>query len=334
MILEVGQILALVFCIIGVTLNLVVGGVVTFGLKLRTSDLILIAMIAGSDSLFYLNNIIRMILIAVGYLVPNTSNVAPDPAWWCPYDSTMTLTGLQISIEFVALLSIMRYMGLCHRKKLSFWVWFPLSCLSILSAVGLLLGNWYYGIYHWSESHLFCLPVINPFRAFSNDNRDYFVTWFSSFMGRFFISLIIIVFCYFKVAQVYRQAITQSGMMAIKAQQEEGYESDGISLNEANKIDEISKLNQQIKAQKVFATLKLMGAAFAYIICVLPDMVVSIFYIQEHYLTDPKIYITTHLLMCCGGLVNALFVLSSHDPSKRYLKSLFVKEEEGEEDYE
>ncbi|KAI9295061.1 hypothetical protein K502DRAFT_234523 [Neoconidiobolus thromboides FSU 785] len=326
MILSIGQSIQVVVAVIGLFLNVIVGLVVSIGLGLKSTDLILIFIIALLDSYYYLHNIVRMILIGVEYLVVDSNRLNPDPSWWCPFDATIDMSLYLACIELVAILSFMRYLSICRKKNLSPIVWYSIAAFSfctnfIFSLV--YIGN---GYYKWSVTELVCVTGNDP-ESTNVGYIRYYNFWFTSYTVRSFISLVIIAFSYFNMTTVYYEKLSSSGDILMKNQlksKDEDFKPQHTSQYfNTSGIENYNVQRNQIYKQKWFTVLKLMGAILAYSICLIPDITFNIIRLlpdsfpYTNITTD--VFTASNLLLSCYGLVNSLFVLLSHDPSKRYL---------------
>ncbi|KAI9293818.1 hypothetical protein K502DRAFT_342874 [Neoconidiobolus thromboides FSU 785] len=323
-----GQSIQIVIAVIGLILNLLVGWVVSYGLKLKSTDLVLILIIAIGDSYYYLHNIIRMVLVGTGYLIVNPKILNPTPSWWCHFDATVDMTVYLFCIELVAILSFMRYLSICKKMTYNPKLWYGLSLLSFLSNLGFSLAYIINGFYKWSDTELVCVPTKNP-ETWDNLFETYYYLTFGTYVVRSIISLLVISFSYFNMTSSYYQVISSSGTMLLKdanssTHVEQTNPAVQTSRYVSNNIEQDYTSQQKIiRNQKWLTVIKLMGAVFAYSISVIPDMVLNILILLSNNLInlniDYTIPVVTSLLLSCYGLINAVFVLSSHDPSRRYL---------------
>ncbi|KAI9292296.1 hypothetical protein K502DRAFT_367727 [Neoconidiobolus thromboides FSU 785] len=324
MLLSTGQSIQVVIAVIGLILNVIVGLVVSVGLKLKSMDLKLILIIAILDSYYYIHNIIRMILIGVEFLKVDIIQPNPSPHWWCPFDATIDMALYLTCIELVAILSFMRYLSICRKKNLSNSTWYSIAAVSfstnfILSLI--YIGN---GYYKWSTTELVCITADNP--DITNVGFVYYYYfWFSSYTVRSLVSLIVIAFSYFNMISVYYERLSPTGDIMMKTGIASNVESiqSHVSTQYLNNSMTYDFQSKQITKQKWLTVFKLISAILAYSVCLLPDIILSIIRLTPNGTKNAHITIeylmTSNLLLSSYGLVNSLFVISSHDPSRKYL---------------
>ncbi|KAI9295067.1 hypothetical protein K502DRAFT_349369 [Neoconidiobolus thromboides FSU 785] len=325
--LSIAHIIQLIISIVGLILNLIVGGVVSFGLKLKSIDLILILVISLIDIYFYVHNIVRAILINIDYLVI-TNKLNPQPSWWCPYDSTVNLTVFLSCVELVAILSFMRYLSICKRKNINGFIWYSIASFSFFTNLIFAVVYLHNGFYKWSVSGLICIPGDNPDSSYKVFKIYYYV-WLSNYIIRVILSLIIIAFSYFNMTNEYYEIISSSGDIILKAQIKSSIKvinsQDSSQYYEAgtNIVDDYKSQKKAVRKQKLITTLKLIGAIFAYSVCLMPDIFLNVTNLilmgTYNFTFDLTAISGSNLLLTCCGLVNALFVLLSHEPSRRHL---------------
>ncbi|KAI9295063.1 hypothetical protein K502DRAFT_234533 [Neoconidiobolus thromboides FSU 785] len=329
-----GQIAMIIASVIGLVLNLLVGAIVTIGLQLKSIDLKMIAIISLTDIIFYFWNILRVILNSTN-LVPIAFDILHQtPTWWCPLDFVITMTCLGTSVELVAILGLIRYTKICCQKELPSYVWYGLVVLSFSLSIALALGNEYYGYYFWSRTQMFCLVAINTNIAEGLLNYQYYLIFYCFYAIRSIIALVIIAFCYFKVTTVYRQALkstitinlkkkTQLSDSIINQNNDSEFipSKDSVETFESESPEETAIMHRShnLKINRNFATIKMMSASLAYMICLLPDVILTILDLGFDSYPGPSVATASNVLLCFTGVVSALFVLLSHAPSREFL---------------
>ncbi|KAI9297188.1 family A G protein-coupled receptor-like protein [Neoconidiobolus thromboides FSU 785] len=322
-----GQISMMVLSLIGLILNLTVGIVVSLGLKLVNSDLTMIFIISVTDIVFYLWNILRIILSEASFIIIDYDPLELRNDVWCPIDLTLSMTLIGASIELVAVLSIMRYLKVCHQKEFKDWIWYFISGISILLASSISLGNYHYHTYRWSRTNMFCLTVINE-TGVGLDNRPYYLFFYFTYVIRSMLSLITIVFCYFKVTYVYREAVKPTTTINIPASSvfklnefpgEHTKLNDDSTQNQKLILNRFSDTDKQYKVQRTFTTIKLIVFTLSYIICLLPDVIFAILNLAYDISPTPLGAVVSNSLLCCSGIVSALFVLFTNTHAQQYL---------------
>ncbi|KAI9291945.1 family A G protein-coupled receptor-like protein [Neoconidiobolus thromboides FSU 785] len=322
-----GQISMLILSLIGLVLNLIVGIIVSLGLKLANSDLIMIFIISATDIVFYLWNILRIILSEAGAIIIKYDPLELKNDVWCPIDLTLSMALIGASVELVAILSIMRYFKVCHQKEFRGWIWYFLSAISIIVSAAISLGNYHYHTYRWSRTNMFCLTVINE-AGTGPDNRSYYMFFYFTYVVRNMLSLITIVFCYFKVTYVYREAVKPTTTINIPASSvfklnefpgEHTKLNDDSTQNQKLILNRFTDPDNQYKIQRTFTTIKLTVFASSYFICLLPDVIYSILNLAYDVSPTPLGAVVSNSLLCCSGIVSALFVLLTNTHAQQYL---------------
>ncbi|KAI9295062.1 hypothetical protein K502DRAFT_365301 [Neoconidiobolus thromboides FSU 785] len=325
MILTTGQCLQLAIAIIGLVLNIAVGLVVGFGLKLKSPDLKLMLVMSILDTYYYIHNIVRISLISLEYLMVDTIDLNPAPLWWCRFDATIDMALYLVCIELVATLSFMRYLNICRKVDIKPTRWYLIGLFSFISNFSFSLIYIYNGYYKWSSTKLVCIVAENP-----NNNltfKNYYYFWVSNYLFRSLLSLLIISFTYFSMTKKYFEIISSRDGL-FKAQG--SYSTERLShIHDSSQylhtgVNETYSLKgPNLFKQKLFTIMKLFGAIFAYTICITPDIVLNILSLLpgglEGFGVDISLSVFSNLLLSCYGIINALFVLLSHDPSKRYI---------------
>ncbi|KAI9294430.1 hypothetical protein K502DRAFT_324832 [Neoconidiobolus thromboides FSU 785] len=246
----------------------------------------------------------------------------PAPIWWCPLDETITMACLTSSVELVAILSLMRYIKICKQKEINPYFYYGLACFSVIASISLALGNVHYGIYKWSFTDMFCLPVLNNENE-GPQNQIYYYAFFAIYVARLMLSLVIITFCYIKVTTAYRRALKTSIAISMDHQnrvesnvylETKSCESVQIPSPEPDSISAMEKF----KLKRALTTFKLLGATFAYVLCFMPDIILTILdlTIAPDYDVGPAILVNA--LVCSSGIVSGFFVLFSHQHCRSY----------------
>ncbi|KAI0230225.1 hypothetical protein L0F63_001562 [Massospora cicadina] len=284
---------------VAILLNLLTLLIVWGRLGLRSVDLGLMAFLAVLDIGMSVNNLVRVSGLWSGWLVRYG-----HPSWWCEWDTTLVFSLMQTSLETVAILGLLRYLAFCHGKVFRWPVWMCLILISLLSSMSITVGfTAYRGSYAWSKSGLLCLPYTMP----GMSNRRYFIAWFSLLFSRFVISLVVIVFCYFNVAMAYRRLLDSSMLSSLPK-----------NTPDSQLIPEVP-LDQMIRHRRLVVTVSLVGVACGYIICLLPDIAIALCFLLNKPGISKHVMAVSHLLFVSSCILNPLFVLISHDPSRRQL---------------
>ncbi|KAI9292295.1 hypothetical protein K502DRAFT_352142 [Neoconidiobolus thromboides FSU 785] len=326
MLLSIEQSIQVVIATIGLILNVIIALIVSVGLELRSSDLKLILYIAIVDSYYYLHNLLRMLLIGIEYLIVDTESLHPEPLWWCRFDATIDMAIYLSCLESVAILSYMRYLCICKKREVN-QKWFYLaSFISLITNLAFSLVYIKDGYYKWSLTKLVCIVTDNP-----NDPNQfleyYYYFWFANYTIRSIISLIFITISYSNISNTYYDLMSSDDIV-LKAEVTSSINGRRATSQSGSQYFDSSiivnqKMQQKLNRQKWVTTFKLIGAALAYSLCILPDIFISILKLipkaYEYSGIGTKTLISSNLLLSSYGLINAIFVFLSHDPSKRYL---------------
>ncbi|KAJ9057642.1 hypothetical protein DSO57_1020633 [Entomophthora muscae] len=289
------EVILVIISLVAILFNLVTLYIVGVRLRLHGIDLVLMALVAVLDMLVSANSLARIIGIWASWLVVNNS-----PQWWCEWDSTVMLTLTQTSLETVAALGLLRYLAICQGRVVGWVTWACVVLVSFVSSMLLNLGfTGYESSFMWSKSGLVCLP----FTIKGLPNHRYFTAWLGLLFTRFFAALFIIVFCYSNVTLSYRRLLSSS--MASKHSSSQMFGS---------------PVDPKLKRRRMHVTLQLVGIAFGYIVCMLPDIGIALCFLLDK--TDISKYTMafSHSLFAATAVVSPLFVLVAHDPSRRELK--------------
>ncbi|KAI9295064.1 hypothetical protein K502DRAFT_365303 [Neoconidiobolus thromboides FSU 785] len=331
--LHLGQIVLVIISMIGLILNLLVGSIVAIGLKLSNSDLILVLIIALNDIVYYSNNILRTILSNSDIILVNSDSLIQIPKWWCIYDVTITLPTLELSIDLVAVLSLMRYCKIFVNRPIPNYVFYSMALFLVSLSFTLVSIHHYYGYYGWSATKMYCLPTTytpsGPEDPNQLSNVLYYDIYFVIFVIRYLISLSIITFCYFSISRAYRKVIRQSLTHSSQGNHNRlDYSQFKEDLNVEDNNQNIRIINQcstSSRIKRAVQMLKLIAPTLAYVLCLLPDAIqtFTVLVLGVSFSTGAKTAINS--LCSCTGIVSALFVLFSHAPTRTYFFNTFDK---------
>ncbi|KAI9292094.1 family A G protein-coupled receptor-like protein [Neoconidiobolus thromboides FSU 785] len=315
-----GEIVLLIQALIGIMINCLMFYIIVIKLSLKGTDLKLILLIGILDCLFYINSVVRISL-----MTSFNQDTTLFPNWWCASDTSITIITMESSLELVAILGLMRYFTICRKYKISNLFWYIMSSLSISLSLGTTLFNLYYkDPYFWSPSKLICLP----FPKLASNNGTYVKFTYILFMARFLISLIIIVFCYFNLNLVYNKYLT----LKIRNGDSKHALTEGLVISDGadsptkeSLYFEDNNTDAKIARIKFWTTLKLTCMILAYIVCILPNATVSLSLALNPRNIDPDITTFSHIFNSFSGIINALFVLLIHDPTRKQVDKVLSK---------
>ncbi|KAI9292095.1 family A G protein-coupled receptor-like protein [Neoconidiobolus thromboides FSU 785] len=314
---DAGEIFMLIQDLIGIIVNCAMFYIIVVKLKLKGIDLKLILVIGILDCLFFINSVLRISLITWF-----NQNLKLLPTWWCGWDSTLTLITLETSFELVAILSLMRYFTICTKYKPPILFWVLISLLSFsISVIAPSYAFKYNDPFSWSASKLICLPLPKP----SAHNLDYAKFLYSFFMARFIFDILVIVFCYLNITLKYNKAISINFYDTTTVYQQRNLQipyndtiHDVQSIQSSDfKCDEHT--NKQIRKIRTSTTIKLLTIVIAYIVCILPNSILSLKIALKPEPINSNLVTCTHILISFVGIINPLFVLLVHEPSRRQL---------------
>lgn len=294
--MSAAEVILAAISVVAIVFNVVVLYIVGVRLQLAGVDLVLMAVVAVLDLLMAANSLVRMIGLWTEWIV-----VSSSPQWWCGWDSTAVLTLTQTSLETVAALGLLRYLAICRGRVVGGATWCCVVLVSFLSSMLLNLGFTAFDTsFKWSKSKLVCLPVTMKGLA----NHGYFTAWIGLLFARFLLALFVIVFCYSSVTLSYRRLLSSSLS----------------SKYPSSQVFDSFTSDPKLKRRRLHVTLQLVGVALGYVACILPDIAIALCFLLDITNISSNVMAISHSLFASTGILNPLFVLVAHDPSRRQLK--------------